>query len=95
MSIQPYLRVERGGVLQVAVTEINPVQTWPNGCDGFNSQEPRIEHESHLNLHKDFTVDFSTYHGRPIAKFTYGTAAQQFTGTDGNTIQAVAKNPNE
>ena len=61
----------------------------------FNSQEPWIEYESHENLHDDFTVEFSTYHGRHMAKFTYGAASRQFTGTDGHTIQAVAKNPTE
>ena len=61
----------------------------------FNSQEPWIEYESHKKLHEDFTVEFSTYHNRHMAKFTYGTASRQFTGTDDNTIQAVAKNPTE
>ena len=61
----------------------------------FKLQEAWIEYEVHEKLHPDFDVHFSKYHGRLMAKFIYGTAAQQFTGTDGNTVQAVAKSPSE
>ena len=54
-----------------------------------------IDKDVHKALHPDFDVHFSKYHGRLMAKFFYGTAAQQFTGTDGNTFQAVAKSPSE
>ena len=61
----------------------------------FKSQEPWIEFQVHKALHPDFYVHFSKYHGRLMARFIYGTAAQQFATTDGNTVQAVAKNPSE
>ena len=61
----------------------------------FKLQEAWIEHEVHEKLHPDFDVHFSKYHGRLMARFIYGTAAQQFANTDGNTVQAVAKNPSE